>query len=80
MAHHSHTHAPISSTPFIKPLRLLADTHTPRSPKPTPCTGQTPQRITSAALLGQSRLLEIAHDGSVYQLRLTASGKLILTK
>lgn len=38
------------------------------------------RRISSAALLGQQRVVEIAHEGQIYQLRLTAAGKLILTK
>ena len=60
------------------------------NPKPNGVHGQTgaprcqpepsPKRINSAELLGQHRVVEILHDGSVYQLRLTAAGKLILTK
>jgi hemin uptake protein HemP len=38
------------------------------------------KRISSSELLGQARLVEIAHQGHIYQLRLTAAGKLILTK
>ncbi len=39
-----------------------------------------PQRWQSRALLGESREVEIEHDGMVYRLRLTSLGKLILTK
>jgi hemin uptake protein HemP len=38
------------------------------------------RRISSADLLGQQRMVEIAHQGQIYQLRVTAAGKLILTK
>ncbi len=38
------------------------------------------RRIPSTELLGQQRVVEIAHQGQIYQLRLTAAGKLILTK
>lgn len=37
-------------------------------------------RIHSGALLNQRRMLEIEHEGGLYQLRLTSNGKLILTK
>ncbi len=38
------------------------------------------KRISSSELLGKARLVEISHQGRIYQLRLTAAGKLILTK
>jgi len=41
--------------------------------------GETPQRISSKALLGSRRELLIVHDGREYRLRLTQTGKLILT-
>jgi hemin uptake protein HemP len=37
-------------------------------------------RVTSEKLFGGLRELEIAHDGSLYRLRITSTGKLILTK
>lgn len=37
-------------------------------------------RVSSAQLLGHRRVLEIVHEQCIYQLRLTSSGKLILTK
>jgi hemin uptake protein HemP len=43
-------------------------------------TGMAPRQWTSAALLGQGREALIDHVGSTYRLRLTSSGKLILTK
>ena len=38
------------------------------------------KRINSQALLGSEREIEIEHGGQLYRLRLTALGKLILTK
>lgn len=32
------------------------------------------------ALLGDQRELKLEHDGQIYRLRITANGKLILTK
>ena len=37
-------------------------------------------RVSSSELLGDGRLVVIEHAGQEYQLRLTSSGKLILTK
>lgn len=39
-----------------------------------------PKTVSSEALLGQGRQMFIAHDGQIYQLRITKLGKLILTK
>lgn len=41
---------------------------------------QQPRLIESAALLGGSREVHIRHEGQVYRLRVTRSGKLILHK
>lgn len=38
------------------------------------------RRISSQALMGQEREIEIEHGGQLYRLRLTSLGKLILTK
>lgn len=38
------------------------------------------RRITSRELLGEAQEIEISHAGQIYRLRLTALGKLILTK
>lgn len=46
------------------------------SPRPEPL----PRRWTSRELLGSAREVEIEHEGLLYRLRLTALGKLILTK
>jgi hemin uptake protein HemP len=39
----------------------------------------TPQRVTSQSLLGTRGELVILHNGREYRLRLTQTGKLILT-
>jgi hemin uptake protein HemP len=36
--------------------------------------------LTSAALLGGARKVQIEHEGAVYTLHLTRQGKLLLTK
>jgi hemin uptake protein HemP len=41
--------------------------------------GDVPQRVSSEALLGSRRELVIVHNAREYRLRLTQSGKLILT-
>lgn len=47
----------------------------------TGCIGPSlVRRVTSVQLLGNEREMEIEHEGSVYRLRLTKAGKLILTK
>ncbi len=38
------------------------------------------RRVSSQALLGNEREVEIEHAGQLYRLRLTSLGKLILTK
>lgn len=61
--------------PINKPMRI-------RLPRP-PEAGvgvPPPPRWTSEALLGQQREALIEHRGEHYRLRLTAAGKLILTK
>ncbi|RVT53603.1 hemin uptake protein HemP [Rubrivivax albus] len=39
-----------------------------------------PRRLRSGDLLGPGQVLEIVHGDAVYRLRVTALGKLILTK
>ena len=46
----------------------------PRDPVPN-----LPKRVPSAALFGPDRELIILHNGREYRLRLTQTGKLILT-
>lgn len=45
-----------------------------------PQPGASARRWTSAALFGPAHEIEIEHGQSVYRLRLTSLGKLILTK
>ncbi|MEK0084635.1 hemin uptake protein HemP [Benzoatithermus flavus] len=47
-----------------------------------PSTGQDDARqpVSSRELLGGRRELQIVHNGSIYRLRVTGNGKLILTK
>ena len=47
---------------------------------PPPPDAPARRRISSKALLGQDREIEIEHAGQLYRLRLTSLGKLILTK
>jgi hemin uptake protein HemP len=52
---------------------------------PPPTRAATPpsarlRRINSRELLGTAQEVEISHTGQIYRLRLTALGKLILTK
>jgi hemin uptake protein HemP len=46
-----------------------------------PAPGHTrPRRLASASLFGGDNEVEIEHGKAIYRLRLTALGKLILTK
>jgi len=45
-----------------------------------PAASTVPRHWTSQVLLAGGREALIDHEGSLYRLRLTASGKLILTK
>jgi hemin uptake protein HemP len=60
------------------------DPHAPHRPRPgLPAAAQAAPsrgRIRSDALLHGARELEIVHGDAVYRLRVTAMGKLILTK
>ena len=53
---------------FPQPIKLAA-----------PKALDAPQRVTSKSLLGTRGELLIVHNGREYRLRLTQSGKLILT-
>jgi hemin uptake protein HemP len=46
----------------------------------TPQPGAPLRRLNSRDLLGAAQEVEISHIGQIYRLRLTALGKLILTK
>jgi len=52
-----------------------------RPPEALSRTGPTPvRRVDSTTLLGPQREVLIVHQQQVYRLRVTAQGKLILTK
>jgi hypothetical protein len=53
------------------------------SPHPVPAISSAQsgiKRIASESLLGGLEEIQITHNGSIYRLRTTALGKLILTK
>lgn len=52
---------------------------TVKQPDLRPGPGNSPQCVTSEALLGAAHELVIMHAGRQYRLRLTQNGKLILT-
>ena len=59
---------------------MLADTPPRQPPTALPGTSAGVRRIDSAALLGPGREVFIVHQQQIYRLRVTAQGKLILTK
>lgn len=62
-----------------KPSETIAPGPWPRSAGDATVPDAT-RTVTSADLLGARRALMIEHNGSVYALRVTSKGKLILTK
>jgi hemin uptake protein HemP len=52
----------------------------PTTQRSVTAPGTRLRRINSRELLGTAQEIEISHTGQVYRLRLTALGKLILTK
>jgi hemin uptake protein HemP len=60
----------------------MLDQNPPPHPEPAarPVAAHTVRRVDSAALLGAQREVLIVHGPQVYRLRITAQGKLILTK
>jgi hemin uptake protein HemP len=52
----------------------------PRDVLVSPSTPAVTERLSSTTLLRGRREIEIDHEGAVYRLRVTALGKLILTK
>jgi hemin uptake protein HemP len=57
---------------------MQRDATSPQRNTPTPVARL--RRINSRELLGAAQEVEISHTGQIYRLRLTALGKLILTK
>lgn len=53
---------------------------TPIPQRSAAAPGARLRRINSRELLGAAQEVEISHTGQIYRLRLTALGKLILTK
>jgi hemin uptake protein HemP len=49
------------------------------SPKPAEALINAPKRVASDVLLGEAKELVIVHNGREYRLRMTQTGKLILT-
>lgn len=51
----------------------------PQVQRPAPVAPASTPRVTSQQLLQASRVVEIEHDGKIYELRVTRLNKLILT-
>ena len=56
------------------------ETHAPRGERPLPAATDKPRRLKVSELLEGEREAILEHDGQDYRLRITANGKLILTK
>lgn len=60
---------------------VAATTRAPAAPAPgVPASASSSRRWRSAELFGPAQEIEIEHGESVYRLRRTSLGKLILTK
>ena len=59
---------------------MPSTTHPPSPPSQVPLAVPTAPRLHSEKLFAGRREIEIEHAGQVYRLRMTALGKLILTK
>jgi hemin uptake protein HemP len=68
--------SPIAHHELAPDTRPDAATAAPSQVHPEPTTA----RWRSSELLGSAREVAIEHGGQIYRLRLTALGKLILTK
>lgn len=58
--------------------QTIPDADLPRAADSDSDNGQVP-RLDSRKLFGQGKSVQIAHEGKVYELRVTRLGKLILT-
>lgn len=56
-----------------------ADASHPDPAAETPASGAAIRRVSSEALFAGTREIEIDHNGRLYHLRVTQTGKLILT-
>lgn len=72
--HHTHSEALSAAALDIGARAVAGTSHQPSSSIPQR------RRVSSQALLGNEREVEIEHSGQLYRLRLTSLGKLILTK
>ena len=63
----------------MTPLFFAASSPSPALLRPTLASPQR-KRVNSQELMANAREIEIEHVGQVYRLKLTALGKLILTK
>lgn len=65
-------------------INIMASINLPPLPQPernpSPEQSTRPAQINSRELLGESGILLIEHQNQQYQLRITKTGKLILTK
>lgn len=74
---------PLIGQPALAPVPPVGSGHSgPAAAASTAPAGGPPERrrLSSQALLGAEREIEIDHAGQIYRLRLTSLGKLILTK
>jgi hemin uptake protein HemP len=68
----------LACQPIAPPLSAACGNVAPRPARPP--TAAALRRWQSAELLGAHREIEIAHGSTIYRLRLTSLGKLLLTK
>ena len=62
------------------PMMSRDESNDPRAQRPTPATADRLRRLKVSELLGGQREAILEHGGQDYRLRITANGKLILTK
>ena len=69
------------SEPLLAPAIGLGDHAAPALPSRSAAPATLPcKRLTSDSLIAGMNEIEIEHGASIYRLRITSSGKLILTK
>jgi hemin uptake protein HemP len=66
--------------PHVPPLSATPQVNSTHRNERAAAASPAPQRWSSRVLLADGREAEIEHEGAIYRLRLTALGKLILTK
>jgi hemin uptake protein HemP len=69
---HAHTSSAYEAPPAVSHDAAVAPWLVP--------VASGPRRLSSESLLGGAREVEIDHQGSIYRLKITSLGKLILTK